>query len=196
MKKLYSLILLSLIVLSSSAQLKKFKVEIPNTPKFKISDSIQSFTILNRSLTPEFSNYNEDSLQIKFYKQNFKVSSKILDSIAADTTIKALGDILFDSERFDVVIPVERNIYRLLPYTETPGPLTWDYVESICNEFKTDALIVLENIAMYTTTNYEARREMFNYNYEKSYFASIDFYSRSHWRIYYPKTNKLFSITR
>jgi len=191
MKKLYSLILILLIALSSSAQLKKFKVEIPNTPKIKISDSIQSFTILNRSLTPEFSNYNEDSLQIKFYKQNFKVNSMILDSTASDTTIKALGDILFDSERFDVVIPVDRDIYRLLPFIQTPEPLTWDYVESICTQFKTDALIVLENIAMHTTTNYETRREILSYDNEKSYFASIDFYSRSHWRIYYPKTKQI-----
>jgi len=191
MRKLYLLILVSLIVLNSSAQLKKFKVEIPNAPKIKISDSIQSFTILNRSLTPEFSNYNEDTLQIAFYKQNFKVNTNVLDSMASDTTIKALGDILFESERFDVVIPVERNIYRLLPYTKTPEPLTWDYVKSICDQFKTDALIVLENIAFRTVTNYQTQKEYINDGYEKTYFASIDFYSRAHWRIYYPKTKQI-----
>jgi hypothetical protein len=191
MKNLYLLILVSLIALNSPAQLKKFKVEIPNSPKIKISDSIQSFTILNRSLTPQFSNYNEDTLQIAFYKQNFKVNSIVLDSIASDTTIKALGDILFTSDRFDVVIPVERNIYRLLPYTKTPEPLTWDYVESICEQFKTDALIVLENLAMRTVTNYETHKEYIDYNFEKTYFASIDFYSRAHWRIYYPKTKQI-----
>jgi hypothetical protein len=191
MKKLYSLILVILIVLNASAQLKKFKVEIPVAPKYKISDSIQSFTILNRALTPEFTNTNEDSLQISFYKQNFKVNAIILDSLVADTTIKVLGDILFESDRFDVVIPVDRNIYRFLPYTKTPEPLTWNYVENICQQFQTDALIVLENIAMRTITNYTAQKELIDYSYEKTFFASIDFYYRAHWRIYYPKTKQI-----
>lgn len=191
MKNLYLSIIISLIALNCPAQLKKFNVEVPNAPKYKITDSIQSFTILNRSLTPEYSNFEEDSLQIVFYKQNFKVNRLLLDSMASDTTIKALSDILFSTDRFDVVIPVDRNIYRLLPYNKTTEPLTWDYVESICKQFQTDALIVLENLAMKTNTNYETRREYINDVYQKTYFASIDFYSRSHWRIYYPKTKQI-----
>jgi hypothetical protein len=191
MKKLYSLILVTLVALSSSGQLKKFKVEIPNTPKFKISDSIQSFTILNRSLTPEYSGYNDEVVQTSFYKQNFRTNAVFLDSMASDTTIKVLADLLFQSERFDVVIPVDRDIYRLLPYTKVPEPLSWNYVESICDQFKTDALIVLENLAMRVVTNYSTQKEFVDYEYLKTYYASIDFYSRSHWRIYYPKTKKI-----
>ncbi|NLU39310.1 MAG: hypothetical protein GXX78_10535 [Bacteroidales bacterium] len=191
MKKLYLLIIVSLVVLQSTAQLKKFTVEIPNTPKFKISDSIQSFTLLNRSITPEFSNFNSDSLQISFYKQNFRVTQTILDSIAADTTIKVLGELLFESERFDVVIPVDRNIYRLLPFAQTPEPLSWNYVESICEQFKTDALIVLENQAMHTNTNYKTQHEFIDFSREKTYLASVNFKSRTHWRIYDPKKKQI-----
>ncbi len=191
MKKLYLLIIVSLVVLQSTAQLKKFTVEIPNTPKFKISDSIQSFTLLNRSITPEFSNFNSDSLQISFYKQNFRVNQTILDSIAADTTIKVLGELLFESERFDVVIPVDRNIYRLLPFAQTPEPLSWNYVESICEQFKTDALIVLENQAMHANTNYKTQHEFIDFSSEKTYLASVNFKSRTHWRIYDPKKKQI-----
>jgi hypothetical protein len=180
-----------MVVLSTSAQLKKFRVEIPNAPKFKLTDSIQSFTILNRALTPEFTNINEDSLQVTYYKQNFKVTAIVLDSVAADTTIKALSDLLYESERYDVVIPVDRNIYRLLSYNKTPEPLTWNYVETICEQFNTDALIVLENLAMRTITNYSTQKEFIDYSYEKTFSASIDFYSRAHWRIYYPKTKQI-----
>ena len=180
------------ITLSCWAQLKKFTVDVPYAPKFKISDSIQSFTILNRSLTPEFENYNEDSLQISFYKKNFAVSTNILDSLVSDTTIKVLGDMLYNSERYDIVIPVERNIYRLLPYNKSPEPLSWNYVEKICEEFNTDALIVLENIAMHTVTNYQTQKEYVDFGYEKkSYYASIDFYSWAHWKIYYPKNKEI-----
>jgi len=191
MKRLYLFLAIIALGLNASAQLMKFKAEIPQTPLFKISDSIQSFTILNRSLTPEFQNFNEDSLQISFYKQNFSVNKIILDSLVSDSTIKTLGEILFNSERFDIVIPVERNIYRLLPFTQTPEPLGWNYVQSICDQFQTDALIVLENIAMRTVTSYQTQKEFIDYEYEKTYYASIDFYSRAHWRIYDPKRKQI-----
>jgi len=71
MRRLYFLFLIFLIGSNASAQLMKFSAQIPRSPKIKISDSIQSFTIMNRSLTPEFVNFNEDSLQTYFYKQNF-----------------------------------------------------------------------------------------------------------------------------
>ena len=128
-------ILLFIFVLfnfSVFAQLKKFTVEIPVPSKFEFPDSIQSLTIMNRSLTSEFQNFKEKDLQLDFYKKNFEINALLLDSTAADTTIKVLGDLLFDSQRFDVVIPVDRNIYRLLPYNEKPKPLDWDYVSEIC----------------------------------------------------------------
>jgi len=191
MKKLAFIIVATLVSVSGFAQIKKFKVEIPLQPKFKISDSIQSFTILNRSLAPEFQNYREDSLQVSFYRKNFVVDSILLDSIAADTTIKALGDLLFDSERFDIVIPVDRNIKRDVHYNKTPAPLDWDFVEEACRTYNTDALIVLENIAMRTVTNYKTRVEYLDYSSQKAHYASMDLYYRAHWRIYYPKEKSI-----
>lgn len=191
MKKLCFLIMFTFFVVGTFAQLKKFTVEVPYPSKVDISDSIQSFLIMNRSMTPDFTNFNEDSLQIAFYKENFNVNAVLLDSMAADTTIKALGDLLYQSGRYDIVIPVERNIYRLLPYNETPEPLTWNYVEVLCNQFNTDALIVLENQALRTVTNYQSQKEYTGYSYEKTYYASIDFYYRAHWRIYDPKNQKI-----
>lgn len=191
MKKLYLLLILAILSLGSYAQLKKFTVEVPVPPKLVISDSIQSFLIMNRALSPDFSNFDEDSLQISFYKRNFNVRAVLLDSIVADSTIKALGDMLYESGRYDIVIPVDRNIYRLLPHGETPEPLSWNYVEALCNQFSTDALIVLENIAMRTITSYQSQKEYYGYSYDKTYFASIDFYYRAHWRIYNPKNQQI-----
>lgn len=189
--RLFAALLTIVISFNANAQLKKFKVEIPQQPKIKISDSIQSLTLLNRSLSPEFQNYVKDSLQNSFYKQNFTCNRVILDSIASDTTIQALSELLFESGRFDVVIPVERNIYRLLPFSKTPEPLNWSYVESVCETYNTDALIVLENIAMHTVTSYQTQKELVDYSFERSYSASIDFYSRAHWRIYDPKSKTI-----
>jgi len=172
-------------------QLKKFTVEIPYPPQYPINDSIQSFLLMNRALTPNFSNEPEDSLQISFYKRNFNVQALILDSLAADSSLRSLGNLLFESDRYDIVIPLERNIYRLLPHTETPEPLSWNFVEALCRQFQTDALIVLENLALRTITHYKSLREYYDYTYERTYYASIDFYYRAHWRIYDPAKQQI-----
>lgn len=185
------IIFINLAATSVFAQLKKFTVEVPTPPAFKIPDSIQSFTIMNRSMTSEFQNYDEKNLQVDFYKKNFNTNYVLLDSMAADTTIKVLGDLLFNSQRFDIVIPVNRNIYRLLPYTQTPQPLDWDYVALICETYNTDALVVLENFALRTVTNYKTGEEWDGFTRYKYHFASMDFYSMAHWRIYEPDSQKI-----
>lgn len=168
------------------AQLKKFKVEIPQPPEIRLSDSIQSFTLLNRSLTPEHVNYKEDSLQIDFYKSQFDTTMIVLDSLVSDTLLQVLGELLFESQRYDIVIPYNRNIPRLEYFNDTPETLEWDYVSKVCDDFNTDALLVLENFATRVVTNYESGFD-YSYSYgQKSYYASIDFYYRAHWRIYDP----------
>ncbi|MFA9390432.1 MAG: DUF6340 family protein [Prolixibacteraceae bacterium] len=191
MKKVFVPILLVLLSICAHAQLKKFTVEIPNPPKYKISDSIQSFTIMNRSLSNEFQNFNEDSLQISFYRKNFDTNYILLDSTVSDTTIQVLGDLLFNSDRYDIVIPVDRNLPRDISYVRTPEPLDWENVNEICETYRTDALIVLENIATRVVTNYRSGNEYNGFNYAKTHYASMDFYFRAHWRIYDPKSKKI-----
>lgn len=188
------ILLLTILIVAFSelpAQLKKFTVDVPYLPKVKISDSIQSIVILNRSMTPEFSNFNSDSLQVSYYKKNFHADQVLLDSLVADTTVKAIGDVLFDSYRFDVVIPVERNIKRTLSYTKTPDSLDWEYVKSMCKYYNTDAMLVLENFATRSVTDFSRKRE---YIYDDIYinnYASIDIYYRLHWKLYDPATESV-----
>lgn len=180
------------MALMSQAQLQRFKVEIPKNPRYSIADSIRSVTIMNRSVSDEFENYISDSLQIDFYEANFDTDRVLLDSAAADTSIRVLGDILFESQRFDIVIPVDRYIPRYLSYKNEPSPLIWEYVASICDLYKTDALIVLENFAIRTVTNYEKHYEAWNSGgLTDTHEAKMDFYYRAHWRIYEPKNQEI-----
>lgn len=182
-------------VSTSYGQLKKISVELPIQPKIKLTDSIQSFTLMNRSLTRMHKRYIPDSLQVELYRENFNTDYIILDSLTSDTTINALGDLLFESVRYDVVIPLEHNIYRSprLDYKETPSPLDWDQVSEICDSYNTDALIVLENQAILNKTKYIRQNRFDEYTYEQYLYhmAFIDNYSRSHWRIYYPKKKEI-----
>lgn len=175
------LIVLSFILfpIMGFSQLKRISAEIPVKPKLVLSDSIQSLTLLNRSLTSEFIRTNPDSLQVGFYRKNFNAKTILLDSLVADTTLRALGELLFESTRYDIVIPLERNLYRQLSYNQTPEPLSWNEVEDICNQYNTDALVVLENCAIGIQTEYSGSslRE-----------AKIKNEYRIHWRLYYPKS--------
>lgn len=191
MKKFYLTLIVLFVILQGNAQLKKFNVEVPTPAKFKISDSIQSFTILNRSLTSEFNNYHRDSLQVSFYRNNFEDKRIILDSLVSDTIVKALGELLFESQRFDVVIPVDRNIPRKVSFTKTPERIDWAYAQTICETYDTDALIVLENFATQVVTNYETGKDYINGMATKTHYASMDYYYRAHWRIYDPKTQNV-----
>lgn len=175
------------LVLMSHAQLQKFKVEIPQSPRFSIADSIKSVTIMNRSISDEFESFISDSLQIDFYKSNFDADRVLLDSAVSDTTIRVLGELLYESQRFDIVIPVDRYIPRYLSYKKEPEPLIWEYVESVCDLYKTDALIVLENLAMRAVTNYSKHYETWNGGtFMDTHSAQMDFYYRAHWRMYEP----------
>jgi len=192
MRRVYFFLFFLFLVSGLSAQLKKFTVEVPIQPKVKLPDSIQSITILNRSLSPEFQNYNNDSLQVEFYRSNFRANRIILDSLASDTLIKTVGDLLFDSYRFDIVIPLERNISRFLNFNEVPDTLSRKYIKAICDLYNTDALLVLENLAMRIDADYRQRQEYIYDNYYRVHNASMDVYYLSRWRLYDSDTNGIY----
>jgi len=188
---LYSFFLL-LLGLISCKTYENIDIQLLYPSPVEIPDNIQSLTIMNRSLTPGFSNKNPDTLQVEFYQLGFEVDTVLLDSTASDLTIRSLSDLLFDSERFDVVIPVDRNIPRALRSDLMPGPLSWDYVEVLCMEYNTDALVVLENFSTHVVTGFQR-----SYEYDQegnrysAYYASEDVSYRSYWRIYDPGTKTI-----
>ncbi|MDX9882581.1 MAG: DUF6340 family protein [Prolixibacteraceae bacterium] len=172
----------------SCTQFRSLTIENQYPPKVKIPEEIQSLTLMNRAMTNEFLNFNEDSLQRYFYRKDFMVNINVLDSLAADTCLKALGDLLFESGRFDVVIPVERNIPRDSKYYIIEQPLGWDYVDEICKTYNTDALLVMEKFVTRVGSRFEAEvEELYSDRTAYSYFyASFDVIYNSFFRIYDP----------
>jgi len=112
---------------------------------------------MNRSINNQFKDFNEDSLQRTFYAQDFNVKNTIiLDSLAADTTLKTLGNLLFLNGRYNVVIPAERNIKRQdNNYYEIQNDIDWNTVKEICKTFNTDALLVIERYYNKVNSSYK-----------------------------------------
>ncbi len=164
-------------------------IENARPAKEDLPSEIQSLTLMNRCMSNQYENYQEDSLQLYFYRQGFQLSKIVLDSTAADTTIRALAELLFESGRYDVVVPVERNIKRDISYELLPDTLSNMEVSRICQQYSTDALMVLERFSTKVMTDFSAEKYMDpTTGVYYSYYASQDLKYNAFFRIYRPGT--------
>jgi hypothetical protein len=153
--------------------------------KEELPADIQSITLMNRSMSKEFENYQKDSLQYYFYRKGYQLSKIVLDSTASDTTIMALSALLFESGRYDVVVPVNRNLERNLSYNLLPDQLSPETVSKICKDYNTDALMVLERFVTKPMADYSSERyDDASIGYYYSYYASLDLKYEAIFRIY------------
>jgi len=160
--------------------------------KEELPADIQSITLMNRSMTDQFENYREDSLQMYFYRKGYQLSKIVLDSTASDTTIMALAALLFESGRYDVVVPVNRNLKRNLPYEFLPDTLSPGQVSQICTDYDTDALMVLERFSTKVMADYSSEKYLdARTGYFNSYYASLDLKYNAFFRIYKPGNKTL-----
>ena len=174
-----------LLLASCASSYKTVYVEVAKPSPYLLTNDVVSLTLMNRSMTDEFNNFETDSLQNYFYKRGFDVSAAVLDSSAADTTLKVLAELLFESGRYDVVIPEERNILRTESYFKVLPPLEWDYVSEICDTYETDGLLVLERYMNKIMTNY------LKVPYSEIHEASIDSKYDAIIRIYNPAKKEI-----
>lgn len=184
-KYLTLLFISGIFLISCKTNFVSMKIENYQPAKEELPNDIQSLTLMNRSMTNQFSDFRVDSLQNYFYRNNYQLSKIILDSAACDTTLKALAALMFESGRYDVVIPVERNIKRNLPFYKVPDTLSEQKVDSICKEFNTDGLMVLDRFSTKVMADYSAEKER-QYGAEPtiSYYATLDLNYYAHFRIY------------
>jgi len=189
--RLYSdrniIILLGLLVLfTSCVSMGKISVQVSVAPPRAVPDEIQSVVLMNRSMTHEFSNLNPDSLEALFIRKKLHLDNVFLDSLAADTTLRAIGNALYESGRFDVVIPLRRNLPNINSSYNDPSPsLTLAQVKQICDEFKTDALLCMDQFHEKVNTSFNV--ETFSaYTNEREYSAYIQVAYHSNWKLYQP----------
>ncbi|HPF51718.1 MAG TPA: DUF6340 family protein [Draconibacterium sp.] len=173
--KRYHLILILFGLLATSCSTTKtIVIEVPKQGKQELPDRIQSLLIVNRTLDDSYENLDKDTLQNIFYAQGFNLDTVIHDKQAADTMLKAVSDLLFESGRYDVVIPEE----RFLPHEKNAfftEALTPEETKQLCETFHTDAVLSVDE---YDT------RVVTKYNHD-SYYNPFDgtFYSESEARM-------------
>ncbi|MEI7422746.1 MAG: DUF6340 family protein [Prolixibacteraceae bacterium] len=184
-----------IVLLGSCVSTGKISVQVQVPAKRSIPTDIQSIVLMNRSMTSGFSDYNPDSLEVLFIKKKLHLDQTFLDSAATDTTIKAMANLMYESGRFDAVVPLKRNIPNFnASYEDSSPSLTLSQVKQICSEFKTDALLSLENFSEKIKTSYKVGYgNGYNGINLKEFEAYVQVAFHSNWKLYQPKEKLLIA---
>jgi len=128
-------------------------IDLSEPAKQTLPDAVQSLTLISRAVDNRFTDDPADSVQIRFFRAQFQADTVIYDRKAADTLLQALGSLLYESGRYDVVIPVERfpNKDSVSHFTE---PMEWKDVEKYTTDFNTDAVLSLDHFRTAIFTQY------------------------------------------
>lgn len=143
-----------ILFISSCTSIKIVPIELPKKGKNELPESIQSMVLVNRTLDEKYTDLSADSLQRIFYKKNFTTDTVIFDKTAVDTTLKALGELLFESGRYDFVIPEQ----RFLDFEKNAffsNKMTWEEAKQLCETYSTDAVLSIDLFGTRVVTNFD-----------------------------------------
>ena len=171
----------------SCTSIRNIEIEMAVLPEFPISDDVQSLVLINRSMNMQFLNTPEDSLEKILIKNEMHLDSVFRDSVACDTVIHVAARELFNSGRFDVVIPKNEIINRN-DSDDIRNPLDINTIDGLCQQYNVDAVLVLESFVERLVTKYDY--QLFSYNSSESFGARTDVKYKSEWRLYRPDNMK------
>ncbi|MFV0553438.1 MAG: DUF6340 family protein [Mangrovibacterium sp.] len=155
--KLNKLFILGAVLLTAcTSSYRNILIETATPAAQMLPAEIKSLTLIDRASTADFTRYDEQEMQQHFFDKKFNTQAVVLDSLASDTTLMALGQLLYESSAYDVVIPQERYFPSGKKFYEMPTPLTAAEVSQICNDYQTDAVLALERYYNKVFTSYSA----------------------------------------
>ncbi len=190
--KQFLFLITATVVFSSCVSYERFPIQLLQPSKRYIPEAIQSFTVVNRAVNNEFKNHVPGSLQRELKFAGHETTYYVNDSLAADTCVKAMAQLLYESGQFDVVIPGEYTLDHEQATMLLPQPLSWEYVGEICDVYETDALISLELFNTAVITKYDEFQAIdTNYKLFDAKYVSLDVACKAYWRIYDPRQKKV-----
>ncbi|MCY1719299.1 DUF6340 family protein [Prolixibacteraceae bacterium Z1-6] len=191
-KQNYILLVFILLFAASCTTTKILTIEIPQPAPKELSDRIQSLVLVNRTVNEKYSDFLSDSLQMLFYKQQFNLDTIILDSTAVDTTIKALGELLFESGRYDFVIP-ENRFLTFNKNSFFTQEMPWNEVKELCETYDADAVLSLDmfNTRIITKFDKESVFDPMQNGFYSAYSADMTIIYEALFRVYDPLEEKV-----
>jgi len=188
----YIAVVLFALLAFSCGSTKSLLIEIPIPAEKSLSTDIQSLTIVTQAVDEKFTDLEADSLQTIFYEQRFNYDTVIYDRQMADTTLKVVGELLFESGRYDYVIPENRF---LKPFNKSFSGLTmpWDTVKNLAETYETDAVLSLDHLRTRVITDYgnETYFDAFNDGFYSAAQAKMQVIYEALFRVYDPVEEKI-----
>ena len=172
---------LFLLTVFTSCYTSSIMVDIQRPADINISQEVKNVVLVNRSMP------SKDNLAGNIVEGLLSGEGIGADKVGSEYCIEGLTNMLNNSERFNL-----KNIGIELKGTGTssfPLPLDWNEVQSICNSYDADALLVLETFdsdsrTIAGTPIVRTRKKKGVKIKEKSYPATLIMEIESGWRIY------------
>lgn len=191
-KRNYLVVFFVLLVAASCSSTKTITIEIPEPAQKELPSRIQSLVLVNRAVDDKYSDLNADTLQNIFYKKQFTLDTVIYDLTAVDTTLKAVGELLYESGRYDFVIPLNRFLdFKKNSFFSQEMPS--NQVKELCNEYNADAVLSLDMFKTQITTQYKNEKyyDPFQHGYYTASEAKMKVVYDALFRIYDPIEEKV-----
>ena len=150
MKKCSILLMAVLAVVSCKTQ--QLYLNVVEPAPVTMPAYIKSIGVINRSIP------TDETKALDVLDKALSLEGVNLDKDGAMESIRGLSDELLNNTRFVEVKTLNDIDFRTSALTDFPTPLTWEIVEKICKETKTDALFSLEKFDTDTHINYSNRK--------------------------------------
>jgi hypothetical protein len=147
----YSLILVVILALAS-CKTQQLYLNVVEPAPVTVPPYIKSVGVINRSVP------TDETKTLDVLDKALSLEGVNLDKDGAMESIRGLSDELLTNTRFNEVKTLNDIDFRTSALTDFPTPLTWEIVEKICTETKTDALFSLEKFDTDTHLNYSTRK--------------------------------------
>jgi len=185
-------VFLLIFISFSCLSTKPLLIEIPQKSNKELPENIQSLLLIARVVDDKYTNLDADSLQRIFYKQGFSYDTIINDIQTVDTTLKALGELLFESGRYDYVIP-EYRFPNVENTSLIAGEMPWNEVKELCDTFRTDAILSLDYFKTRVITDYQKTTnfEVYTNAFADLSYAEMKISYEALFRVYDPLVEKV-----
>jgi hypothetical protein len=150
MKK-YLLILIAVITMISCST-QQLYLNVVEPASVTLPPYIKSVGVINRSIP------TDETKALDVLDKAFSLEGVNLDKDGALESIRGLSDELLNNTRFIEVKTLNDINFRTSALSNFPTALTWEIVDKICSETKTDALFSLEKFDTDTHLNYSTRK--------------------------------------
>ena len=185
-------VFLLILISFSCVSTKSLLIEIPQKSNKELPERIQSLLLMGRVFNDSYTDLDADSLQMIFYRQKFDYDTIINDFQTIDTTLKALGELLFESGRYDIVI-FENWFPKIDNTSLIAGEMPWDEIKELCDTFKTDAILSLDYFKTRVITEYlsTTNYNVFTGNFADQSHAELKINYEALFRVYDPELERV-----